>query len=418
MDYLDCEIVSIGTELLLGQIINLNAVYLSEQLSDLGINVFYHTVVGDNRERIKTVLQLALERSNLVITTGGLGPTMDDLTKDIIAEVIGKKMVLYPEAVQYIKEFFKRIEKKMTTNNIKQAMFPEGARLFRNYSGTAPGMVISKGDKIIITLPGPPAELKKMFSNEILPFLADYLQLERQTIKSRVLRLYGIGESALEEEIEDILKNQSNPTIALLAKQSEINIRITAKAKTEESAQKLIKQTEEQIIARVGEYIFGKDETDLEDTVAKLLVNKKLTIALAESCTGGLISHRLTNVSGSSAYLDSSVICYSNTAKSKLLKVNKKLIEQYGAVSSEVAIAMAEGVREIVGADIGVAVTGLAGPGGGAKEKPVGLVYIALADNNKTVWEKHYHNGSRKGIKQRASQTALDLIRKYLQNIN
>lgn len=414
---MNCEIISIGTELLLGQIVNSNAAYLSEQLSDLGIDVFYHTVVGDNGKRLKETVEMALRRSDLIITTGGLGPTMDDLTKETIAAAIDRKMILYPEAEQHIKSFFLRIGKTMTDNNLKQAMFPEGARLFTNRYGTAPGMAVFDHDKLIITLPGPPSELKKMFTNEVIPFLVDYLQLERQTIKSKLLRLYGIGESAIEEEIKDILDEQTNPTIALLAKQSEINIRITAKSKDEETAKALIEQREKLILNRIGKYVFGIDNQDMEDRVAEELMNKSLTIALAESCTGGLISHRLTNVPGSSAYLERSIVCYSNRSKIELLNVDEELISKYGSVSSQVAIAMAEGIRAISGVDLGVGVTGIAGPDGGTTEKPVGLVYFALATREGIRCEKHLYSGGRKGIKQRASQTALDLIRRYLLNI-
>ncbi|HHV71133.1 MAG TPA: CinA family nicotinamide mononucleotide deamidase-related protein, partial [Clostridia bacterium] len=296
-------------------------------------------------------------------------------------------------------------------------MFPEGSHLFHNQNGTAPGMVLDLQGKLIITLPGPPSELKKMFVSEVIPYLINYYNIQKRIIKSKVLRVYGIGESAIEEEIKSILENQTNPTIALLAKQSEINIRITAKASDENIAQEMIEEIESKIMNKIGRYVFSTDDKDMEDIIAELLKKNKMTIALAESCTGGLISDRLTNIPGSSEYFDRSVVCYSNKAKVELLNIDEQLINMYGAVSPEVAIAMAEGIRKISNTNLGLAVTGIAGPDGGTAEKPVGLVYIALATQNGAIYEKHMLAGGRKGIKYRASQTALDFLRKYLLNL-
>ncbi len=410
------EIVTTGTELLLGQIVNTNSAYLAEELNKLGLDVLYQTTIGDNRQRMTEVLKLALSRADIVITSGGLGPTQGDITKLVTASLFDLEMKLHQPSLDNIKQRFTFRGIEMTDNNIRQAMIPEGAIVLDNACGTAPGIVLEHEGKVIINLPGPPHELKDMFRLKIIPYLSKKYGCE-SVIMSRVLNTFGIGESLLEDKIKDLILNQENPTLALLARLGEVIIRITAKADTKEEAALLISKVETEIQSRVGEFIFTIDDGDMEEVVGQLLTDKKLTIACAESCTGGLITSRLTDVEGSSSYVYGSVVSYTDEVKKSELNVPEDVLTAKGAVSEEVAIAMAEGIARKFHTDIGVGVTGIAGPGGGSEEKPVGLVYIAITGKLGTKVYKNNFNGKRKYIKYRTSQTALDIVRRYTQEI-
>lgn len=405
------EIICVGTELLLGDIVNTNAFVIARALKEIGIDVYYHTVVGDNFARIKEVFLSALKRSDVIITTGGLGPTRDDITKDAIAEALNLKMIMNEEALRKIEEFFKRVNREFTKNNLRQALIPETSQIIPNEIGLAPGVLLEKDDKIVIMLPGPPFEMEPMLYNYCIPYLQ---KKSGAIIFSRVLKFYGIGESSLEEKLIDLIDSQSNPTIAPYAKMGEVTIRITAKAKNKEEAIQMIIPIEEEIKRRVGNYIYAFDDQKIEDVVAKMLIEKGITIAIAESCTGGLISHKLTNVPGISKSLERAVVSYSNKSKIELLEVNPETIEKTGAVSEKTAEEMAMGIRINAKCDIGLSVTGIAGPDGGTLEKPVGLVYIGYSDKNNTFSKKFLFKGKRQEIKERAANAALQLLREKL----
>lgn len=406
------EIVTTGTELLLGQILNTNCAYLAAELNKIGFDVLYQSTVGDNRMRMEEVLGHALQRAEIVITSGGLGPTQGDITKEVTAKLFGRALVLHEPSLDRIKAHFQRVDRVMTPNNKRQAMVPEGAMVLANYAGTAPGIVLEQDGKIIINLPGPPFEAKDMFEKSVKPFLKERFGV-KSVIVSRVLNTFGIGESALEDKIKDLILAQKNPTLALLARPGEVIVRITAKADAQDEAERLISAVEKEIRNRVGAFIFAVDDVGMEEVVGCQLAEKKLMIACAESCTGGLLTSRLTDVPGSSAYVCGSVVSYTNAVKTKELGVSELLLREQGAVCEAVARAMAEGVLQKFGTDIGVGITGLAGPDGATKEKPVGLVYIAVAGQLGTRCLKNKFAGNRQAVKYRASQTALDMVRNY-----
>lgn len=412
------ELVSTGTELLLGQIVNTNAPFLATRLNELGFSVVYQTTVGDNRDRMKRVLQTALERADIVITTGGLGPTQGDITKEVTASLLGKPMYLDEVSVQRIQQFFSKRHTCMPENNLRQAMIPEGAKIIENTCGTAPGVIIEDeaNGKVIINLPGPPHECSAMFETSIVPYLRERFGFQG-AIVSRVLRTYGLGESALEERIREYILSQSNPTLALLARNGEIHVRITARAASEIQALQLIHDLETQLRPLIGEYIFGTDEDTLEMSVGNLLLEKNLSVALAESCTGGLVTSRITDVPGSSRYLIGSVVCYSNTVKVEQVGVKEEILAAKGAVSHETAESMAQGIKKKLSAGIGIGITGIAGPDGATADKPVGLVYIAIDGPAGTRWHEHYFTGTRTEIKKRTALAALNHLRHYLLNI-
>ncbi len=411
------EIVSTGTELLLGQIVNTNATYLARKLNELGYDAVYQTTVGDNRIRMASVLAIALERADIVITSGGLGPTQGDITKEVSAELLGLKLQLHEASVEHIRSFFQRRQLTMTNNNLRQAMMPEGAIVVTNHRGTAPGVIIENGEKTIIHLPGPPMELEHMFETSILPYFAKRFG-GQGVIISKVLRTFGIGESSLDERIRQFILAQKNPTIALLARSGEIHVRLTAKADSEFGARSLIDELEGSLREHINEYIFGTDDQSLEQVVGEELNKRNFSLALAESCTGGAVSAKLTDVPGSSAYLTGSIVAYSNRVKTDQVGVDATLLHTHGAVSRETACAMAEGIRYRFGTDLGVGVTGIAGPGGGSPDKPVGLVYIAVAGPQGVVVEEERYTGQRTAIKTRTVNATLDLLRRYLQKIN
>ena len=410
------EIVSTGTELLLGQIVNTNAPYMARRLNEIGFDVLFQSTVGDNRVRMTQVLSAALARADVVITTGGLGPTQGDITKEVTAELLGRPMHLHAPSLDNIKSFFASRRLTMTDNNIRQAMIPEGAIVLDNARGTAPGVVISTDRNTVIHLPGPPHEMEHMLENAVIPYLSERFGLQG-TIISKVLRTFGLGESSLEERIKDYIKSQGNPTIALLARNAEIHVRLTAKASSDAEAKALIADLERQLRERIGEYIFGEDEDTLEAVIGRYLTEKNLSLSLAESCTGGLVTSRITDVPGSSAYLAGSVVCYSNDIKTAAVGVPAETIAAHGAVSAETAKAMAEGIRARFRTDLGVGITGIAGPGGAVPGKPVGLVYIAVTGPAGTSCFEHTFtgvSGQRSFIKHRTTLAALNHLRQYI----
>lgn len=411
---MDAEIIGVGSELLLGQISNTDAQYISQKLSQLGINVFYHTVVGDNSKRLKKALEIAVDRVDIIITTGGLGPTMDDITKETIAEFLGIPLELHQPSVDRIENYFAKRGRTISQNNYKQAYFPKGSIILSNNHGTAPGAILEYNNKIFIILPGPPRELQPMFEEHVIPYLENR---SSEKIVSRVLKIYGIGESDMEEKIKDLLIDQSNPTIAPLAGVSELSIRLTAKTSRNEDPFKLIQPIERKIRERLGDVVYGVDDDALESVVVNLLIESGKTIATAESCTGGLIAERITSIPGASKVFLQGIVSYSNQSKIEILKVSKDTIAKYGAVSRETAEEMVKGIIKTSGADIGIAVTGIAGPGGGTKDKPVGLVYIAVADNKGFLTVNRYNLlGDRKRVQQSSASIALDSIRRALLN--
>ncbi len=410
-----CEIIAVGTELLLGNIANTNAQYLSQKLADLGIDVYYHVAVGDNLQRLSNTIKEGLLRSDLIITSGGLGPTVDDLTKEGVADALGLRLLPDEATIRKIEGMFKAMGRTMTENNVKQGYIPEGATILENDNGTAPGVLVEKDGKTVIMLPGPPKELYPMFEDKVLPFLRTKVN---STIRSRMLRVIGVGESSAEDMLKEIFNTQTNPTIAPYAKDGEVHLRITAKADTAEEADFMIDGMEVRVREILGENIYGYDEETLEEVVVKLLQQKNMTLALAESCTGGLVANRITDVPGASENLMYGVVSYSNEAKMKLLGVKEETLKEYGAVSSQTAEQMAGGVRRILNTDIGVSITGIAGPGGGSKEKPVGLCYIGIALGESVEVHKLNFTGNRKRIKWNTSSRALDLLRRMLLEMN
>jgi len=402
------ELLSVGTELLLGQIVDTNAAYLAGKLSELGINVYHKTTVGDNAERLVAALRISLGRSDVVLATGGLGPTEDDITAAAVAEVIGVDLVEDEVAAERIRSFTRFRGIKLIDSLLKQARVPKGAVVVPNPVGTAPGFIVVADSKAVIALPGVPAEMKAMAEQTVFPYLAERASHAGRTIIiSRVLRLAGIGESQAEAECADLIGSQSNPTIAPLAKTYEVWLRLTARASTRGEAEDLIAPVEAEIRRRLGDHVYGKDDESLERAVGEMLVRDGLTLALAESCTGGLIGHRVTNIPGSSRYFLASLTTYSNESKTRLPGVSEELLRDHGAVSPECAAAMAEGVRRTVGADMGLSITGIAGPDGGTPEKPAGLAYVGLSQGEATVTEELRLRGDREIIKERCAQSAL-----------
>ena len=407
---MNAEILAVGTEILLGDIVNTNAQYIAQGLAELGIDVFYQTVVGDNPDRMKTAMNIAFERADIIITTGGLGPTGDDLTKEIGAEYFGRKLILDEKALDRIKKFFDKMKRPMTDNNVKQAMVPVNSTVMYNENGTAPGIIIEDNNKILIMMPGPPKEMKPMFSKQVKPYLASK---QNHTLVSRTLRIAGVGESAMESMVRDMIDRQSNPTIAPYAKDTESILRITASAKTTEESEKIIEPIAEEIYRRFGDSVYAEGETSIQETVAKILIDKKVTIAVAESCTGGLVAAKLIEYPGISEVLLEGAVTYSNEAKKRRLGVKEETLSAYGAVSAETAAEMAKGIAMTSGADIGVSTTGVAGPGP-SEGKPEGLVYVGVYMGGKSYVKELHLAGKRNVIRERAAYSALDFLRRKL----
>ena len=393
---MNAELISVGTELLLGEILNTDAQFLAKELSEIGIDVYHQTVVGDNKKRLTEAFETALNRADIIIASGGLGPTPDDLTKEVIAECMHEKLCMHDESLKQIEEYFKRSNRIMPENNKKQAMMPENGLVLKNNNGTAPGCIIEKNGKIVIILPGPPNELTLMYEESVKPFLMKRTKVKLYT---KTYRIFGIGESALSEELDELIRNSSNPTVAPYAKTGEVHLRIAAKAETDAEADLIMAETEKLISDKFGKYIYSTDEKSLPETVFKKLSDNKITISTAESCTGGLIAKTITDFSGSSEIYSEGFVTYANEAKINILNVNEETLEKYGAVSEETVREMVTGLKNKTGADVCVAVTGIAGPGGGTEAKPVGLVYVAVMIYDKIKVKKLNLNGTREKIR-------------------
>lgn len=378
MKNMKCELVFVGTELLLGDILNTNAQYLSKKLAALGFDVLFQCVVGDNPQRLRKILEDGLERSDIIITTGGLGPTKDDLTKEVCASVFSLPLEEDAESLKRIYDYFKAKNTPMPESNKKQALMPRGSVIFKNTNGTAPGCAMEKDGKRILILPGPPREMHEMFENCALPYLR---QFSDHVIISHSVRTFGIGESLMAQKAGELLDMQ-NPTVAPYAKSGEALLRVTAKAQTEEAAEELIAPVIEEIKSRLGSLVYGIDRENPEEALVALLKEKGLTLATAESCTGGLIAKRITDIPGASDVFGCGIVSYSNEIKKNILGVKEELLQKYGAVSEAVAASMALGAVKKSGAALAVSVTGIAGPGSDGTEKPVGLVYIAVTDGS------------------------------------
>ncbi len=405
------EILAVGTELLMGQIANTNAQYISSRLPDVGIGVYYHTVVGDNPERLRQILELALSRSDIVIMTGGLGPTQDDLTKETVSAVVGRKLVLDKDSLDIMEKFFSKLNRTMTQNNVKQAYLPEGSIIIKNSYGTAPGCIIEDKGKVIVMLPGPPSEMKPMLEESVIPYFASQSEYR---LESRFLRIFGIGESTVEDMLMDIIDKQTNPTIAPYAKEGEVTLRITARYAKDDKTGDIIKPVLDEIRQRLGDAVYSNDNRSLDAVAAGLLLDSKKTISLAESCTGGLLASKLTDIPGISEVFDRAIVTYSNRAKMEELGVRKETLDAYGAVSEQTASEMAAGIRRVSGSDLGVSITGIAGPGGGSDEKPVGLIYLALAHKDGIITKKLELWGSRTRIRNVTCLNAFEMLRRYL----
>jgi len=409
------EIIAVGTELLLGQISNTNAQYLSKRLAELGIDVYFHTVVGDNSNRLKQVILNAQERSDIILFTGGLGPTKDDLTKETIASVLGKTLVEHQPSMENIERFFKQRGMEMTANNRKQAHVVEGSTVLPNDHGMAPGMAILVENIHYLLFPGPPRELIPMFDHYAIPYLQSLYQ-EQFIVHSKVLRFFGIGESLLEEKLMDLIDRQSNPTIAPLANEAEATIRLTAKAKSLAEANQMIVGVEAEIESRVGQFIYGYNDDSLASVVSRLLREKALTLTVAESCTGGLISQMLTSLPGSSEIFAGGIVSYSSHAKINVLGVPSDIIAETGTVSGETAKAMATEALNQFEADVAVSVTGVAGPDP-TENKPVGTVFIGLATEQGCQSFSLQLSGSRPNIQLRAAKYALFHVYQWLNRL-
>ena len=407
-----CEILSVGTEILLGDILNTNSKYLSEELAKLGISVLRHTTVGDNAERLAAALRTALERSDIVIATGGLGPTADDITRDVCCEVMGFELEMNKEIADGIKAYFDSKGYEMPESNLRQAYVPVGGDVFENRNGTAPGLGLKKGGKCVVILPGPPYEMAPMYKESVVPYLAEYSD---GIIVSHTVRTMGIGESAMAETVAHLLGNE-NPTVAPYAKKGEALLRVTAKAENEEEAEKLCKPVLDEIIEKLGDVVYGIDSESIEERVVSLLKKNNMTIATAESCTAGYIPKRITDISGASSVFGFGAITYSNEMKEKILGVKHGTLEKFGAVSEETAVEMAAGIRRVSGADIGISVTGIAGPGSDGTSKPVGLCFIAIDTEDYKACEKiETGKNNREYNRYVTASRALNLARKYIE---
>lgn len=408
-----CELISVGTEILLGDILNTDAQFLSIELARLGISVIHQSTVGDNRERLLAQLKEAADRSDIIILSGGLGPTPDDLTKEVCCEFFGKKMFLHEPTVEKIKTYFSTKGMEMAQNNLKQAMLPKDCVIFPNDNGTAPGMAIEKDGVHILVLPGPPRELKPMFRNCAVPYL---MQFSDRIIVSHNIRTFGIGESLMAERVNDLF-DAENPTVAPYAKDGEALLRVTAMARTKEEAENLCKPVINEIKSRLDGFVYGVDYTCIEEAVIEKLKEKHIKVATAESCTGGLIAKRITDVPGASEVFDCGIISYANEIKHRVLGVSEDDLNKYGAVSEPVARQMAQGALKVSGADIAVSVTGIAGPDSDSTNKPVGLVYIGLADRD-NVWVRELRTSRKDRSYNRyvSASNALNMIRLYIDN--
>lgn len=408
---MNSEILSIGTELLMGQIANTNAMFISKKLNEIGVNVYYHSVVGDNPKRVIEALKIALNRADVIVVTGGLGPTDDDLTKEVISKELGRELIFNDYAYNVITDYFERNHKEMTSNNKKQAYMPKDSIIIPNKVGTACGCIIENDNKIVIMLPGPPIELNPMVIDTVIPYLE---KKTNKIIKSKFIKIFGLGEAQVSDKIEDLIESQTDPTIATYCELGEVLIRLTTSGDKQKDFNKVLSDTEQKIKERLDEYIYSTNGEDLQQVVVNSLKEKKKTISCAESCTGGMLSAKITDVSGASEVFNRGIVTYTNIAKMENLGVPKETLDKFGAVSKETAKFMAEGVRRVSKTDIGVSVTGIAGPTGGTKEKPVGLVYIALANETETFVKELRLDGNRQKIRELTCKNVLDMVRREL----
>ena len=406
------EIIAVGTEILLGNIVNTNAAYLAEKCASLGLSCYHQDVVGDNEERLADTLKLALSRADIILLSGGLGPTQDDLTKEVAAKVCGRQLYLHEPSKEAIRQFFAQRNLEITENNWKQAMVPEGCIVVENPGGTAPGIIIKENGKHVVLMPGPPGELIPMFEHSIMPYLAG---LQSGVIYSQTVKICGVGESKAESMVEDLVEAQKNPTIATYAKIGEVHLRVTATAADEKEAKKQVKPVVKELKGRFGNHVYTTDnEVTLEKAVVDLLTANKLTACTVESCTGGMLSARLINVPGVSEVFKSGYVTYSNKSKRRLLGIKKNILMKHGAVSEQIAREMAKSAASLAKTDVSVSTTGIAGPDGGTEEKPVGLVYIACnVCGRVTVRECHFHGGREK-IRESTVAAALSLMRECI----
>lgn len=408
---LNAEIISVGTELLLGQIVDTNATTLCKALSALGINVYYRSTVGDNFERVVSTIRLAASRADCIITSGGLGPTMDDLTKEAVAQAFGVALVEDAASADRVRSFFRGRGSVMAASNLKQALIFESGRALQNDFGTAPGAFLEKDGKLVFCLPGPPREMVPMLESQVAPILAARVGGDRVVLRTRVLRTCGIGESAAEERVKDLLTGD-NPTAAPLLHGFEVHFRIVGRGTDAAEVDAQVAALEARLRERLGDHVYGTDSETLEAATVHALADRRLTVATAESVTGGLVAHRLTNVAGATQEILGGVVSYTNMAKEEMLGVREETLAAHGAVSREVATEMAQRIRTRLGTDFGLSITGLAGPQGGTPDKPVGLVFVGLASrSNVETWE-HRFGGAREDIKNRTAQAALDALRR------
>ncbi len=408
MTKMKSAILSVGTELLFGQITNTNSVFLSQNLNLLGIDVMYHYTVGDNPLRLAEMIRQAFTDCDLIITTGGLGPTQDDLTKEIAAEVLHDHLVLNEDILNQITVFFEKINREMTENNKKQAYLPSRSIVFDNDAGTAPGFALEENGKIIICLPGPPREMTRMFQRSVCPYLESKSE---DVIYYQMLRTFGIGESMLESSLQEWIDGQTDPTLATYAKEGEACLRITSKRKTLNEAKDAVTQMIYNVDQKVGQFIYSYDDEELYQVVGKKLLENQISFSCAESCTGGMFAQTMVDVPGISAVFDRGIVTYSNRAKMDELGVQEKTLNQFGAVSEETAIEMAEGLKKASGSRLCISVTGIAGPDGGSAEKPVGLIYIcAIFDQRRVCKEFLIRNINRKWNRNYTVLCMLDMI--------
>lgn len=412
------ELISAGTELLLGEIVDTNAAYLSQKLAEIGVDVYHRHTVGDNLTRLVEVLRLAISRSDVIIITGGLGPTEDDLTRQAIAEATDRVLVRSPQAVDRLRQFFASRGRVPTENNLRQAEAPEGADLLDNAVGTAPGIRVEHEGKLIFALPGPPTELASMFAQQVLPYLEQTSEQRGQRLYCHSLLLADIGESNAADILTELIHNQGDPSIALYASPAQVRVRLATKDSDPEAAHRRLQTTADAIRELLGEHVFGTDGDTMESVVGRLLRERHATLAVAESCTGGLIASRVTDVPGASDYFLGAAVAYADEIKQAVLRVPADLLDRHGAVSAECAEAMALGARSAFSSDFSLATTGIAGPDGGTSEKPVGLVYIAVADQVGAHVEQHNWPGTREQFKRRVSQIALNMLRKRILGSN
>lgn len=405
------EIIAVGSELILGSTLNTNSQYLTKRLSEIGIDVLYHTTLKDNRDQLKEVIDIGLKRADLLIFTGGLGPTGDDFTKEVVSEALGLELVLDNSIEDDIRSYFNKTNKVMTPNNIKQAYIPEGSKPIKNDLGTAPGIFIEKDGKTVVLLPGPPREMKHMFDKYVMPLIKqDYI------IKVVTLKTIGIGESNLETIIKDIIEENDNPTVATYAGDGLVDIKIMARGDNESEVMKLLEETVAKIKDRIGESIYSYNDEGIEEVVFKILKEKNYKIAFAESCTGGLVSSRFTQIPGVSEVFDRGIVTYSNMSKMEELNVSRLTLDRYSAVSEETALEMAKGLMDKTNVDIALSITGYAGPPSG-EDEPVGLVYIGIASRDKSKVIETRLNGDRISIQNKAALKAFNELRKFLLNM-